>query len=138
MSQIQRPHLKIHNCLSTWNVSLGLIWEEVPLETWLVSFFLFWRSAHNFSRVTSASLNTTPEISSLTLSWSCLHNMGLEAATQNTKLSAVPVWNEDSLQQDTPSVCVLQLLTMACFPVRQQNKASRAGAVIGARDVHTA
>lgn len=27
---------------------------------------------------------------------------------------------------------------MTCFPIRQQNKTSRAGAVIGTRNVHTA
>lgn len=46
--------------------------------------------------------------------------------------------NEDSLQYDTQSVYVLLLLTMTCFSIRQQNKTSRAGAVIGTGDVHTA
>lgn len=57
---------------------------------------------------------------------------------QHTKLSAVPVLNEDSLQYHTGGVYVLLLLTMTCFPIRQQNKTSWAGAVIGTRDVHTA
>lgn len=84
VSWIQTPHLKIHNCLSTWNVSPGLIWEEVSLETWLF-FFLLWRRGYNFSRVTYASSSTTSEISSLSLSWSCLHNKGLEASNTTHK-----------------------------------------------------
>lgn len=32
----------------------------------------------------------------------------------------------------------LVLLTMTCFPIRQQNKTSRACAIIRTRDVHTA
>jgi len=57
---------------------------------------------------------------------------------QPTKLSAVPVLNEDSPQYNIGCVSVLLLLTMTRSPVRQQNKTARAGAVVGTRDVHTA
>lgn len=57
---------------------------------------------------------------------------------QHTKLAEVLLLYENHLQYHTGDCFASLLLTVTCFPIRQQNKTSWAGAVIGTRDVHTA
>lgn len=73
----------------TWNVPQSLMWAKRSLwrrdSSIFFLFLLLKRLTLDYSHLTYTSVNMTSEFGSLSLSWSCLHNKGLEASSATHK-----------------------------------------------------